>query len=76
MKRIKTLGGHTVALTGKCFLPRPELAQRIRRKGGRAIGELARMTSDTDILVRRISHNCKRGMYGRKEEGSSRISTC
>ena len=67
MKRIKQLRGLNVALTGICSRPRSELTQLIRRKGGRVMGEVARVTADTDILVRGYSKNWKHGTYGKKE---------
>ncbi len=67
MKRIKTLRGLNIALTGVCSRPRSELTQLIRRKGGRVMGDVARVTAETDILVRGYAQNWKHGTFGRKE---------
>jgi hypothetical protein len=73
MKRIKTLHGLTVSLTGFCSRPRYELVQLIRRKHGRVIGDAARVTTGTDILVRGHSQNWKHGTFGKKEARAAEL---
>jgi hypothetical protein len=68
MRRIRSLQGLQIALTGKCSRPRWEIAQLIKRKGGKLTGDRAPVTKNTHILVRGGSPLWKHGDFGNKEE--------
>ena len=72
MKRVKTIRELNVALTGSCgigggLMPRSELKELIAHKGGRIKGERARVTEETDILVRGNSPTWKHSTYERTD---------
>lgn len=73
MKRVKTLRGCTIALTGFCTRPRAELIKLIKQSGGHVIDSRARITKNTDILVRGVSAIWKHGTYGRKEARAAEL---
>ena len=73
MKRIRSLRGLTIALTGRCSWPRSELAARIKKKGGKVTSDSARVTQNTDILVRGQSDQWKHGTFGKKEARAAEL---
>jgi hypothetical protein len=73
MKRIESLRGRTVALTGKGSKNRDELVRRIKKKGGIVRHDKTSVTQDTNILVRGTSEAWKHGSYGRKEERAAEL---
>ena len=73
MKRIKSLRGLHVALTGTCSRPRSALTQQILRCGGRIAGERAGVTERTNLLVRGASPTWKHGLFGGKEARAANL---
>lgn len=67
MKRIRTLLGLSVALTGRCSQPRSALVRLLKAKGAHLTTTGAKVTFETALLVRGISSSWKHSDYGRKE---------
>jgi hypothetical protein len=73
MKRIRTLRGLRVALTGRCSTSRSDLTYEIESRGGKVSGVSARVTEDTDLLVRGASPLWKHGSFGKKEARAAEL---
>jgi hypothetical protein len=73
MKRIHSLKGLEIALTGNCGLKRHELTRLIKRKGGKVTGYPTIVTKNTDILVRGSSPFWKHGDFGTKEKKAAEL---
>ena len=67
MRRIKSLRGLNVALTGKCSEPRAKLTRLIVKSGGHVANGRADVTEQTELLVRGASPVWKHGSFGEKE---------
>lgn len=70
-RTIRSIKGLTVAITGKCWITHPELAQLIRKAGGRVTSSLG-VTKSTDVLVRGTSQDWAYKTYGKKEDAAAR----
>jgi hypothetical protein len=73
MRRIKSLRGIHVALTGTCSLPRAELSRQIAKRGGKISGKRAWVDSSTQLLVRGKSPSWKHGSFGTKEAQAAKL---
>jgi hypothetical protein len=71
-KTLKTIKGLTVAITGRCWKIRPDLAALIRKAGGRVTSSYS-VTRSTDVLVRGASESWAFGTYGEKEDAAARL---
>lgn len=70
MKKIRTLNGLTVVLTGRCSDARDVLSRHIKKKGGYVSPSLIKLT---DILVRGRSTQWKHGTFGLKEARAAKF---
>lgn len=66
MKRIRSIKGKYVAVTGECWIVRKDLAKKVRSRGGRFTSD-GNVTHKTNVLVRGDSYHWKFGEYGVKE---------
>ena len=68
---IRSLRGERIALTGALWLPRAEVQDQVRQRGGFSVG--ANVTGDTTVLVKGESERWKYGDYGIKERRAAQL---